>query len=79
MFFTHKVRAIYDEAIARLDRDRADGLKAIDDRITLVEAKLESRIDAVLTELKKEAESVEYPEPKRVTENDEAAAQKESA
>ena len=79
MFFTRKVRAIYDDAIARLDRDRADGLKAIDDRITSVEAKLESRIDAALAELKTEAEAVEYPEPKRVTENDEAAAQKESA
>jgi hypothetical protein len=79
MFFTRKVRAIYDDAIARLDSDRASGLRAIDDRITSEVAKLEDRIDAVLAEFKRETDATEYEEPKRVTENDEAAAQKESA
>jgi prefoldin subunit 5 len=78
MFFTRKVRAIYDDAIARLDRDRASGLKAIDERITSEVAKLEQRMDAVLVEIQKEAAPVEY-EIKRVTDNDDAAAQKESA
>jgi hypothetical protein len=79
MFFTRKVRAIYDDAIARLDSDRASGLRAIDDRITSEVARLEDRIGAVLAEFKRETDATEYPEPKRVTENDEAAAQKESA
>jgi len=79
MFFTRKTKERYDAAIASVATSVADTAKTIEDRITVEVAKLDDRIGAALAELKKEAESVEYPEPKRVTENDEAAAQRESA
>ena len=79
MFFTRKDRAVYDASIAQVSKYVTDTGAAIDDRITAEVSKLEDRIDAIVAQLKKETDATEYAEPKRVTENDEAAAQKDSA
>ena len=78
MFFTRKDRAAYDAAITKVSTFATDTSTIIQERITSEVSKLEERIDAVLAEIKKEAEPVEY-DIKRVTDNDQAAAQKESA